>query len=529
MPIADWKKVYLSKPSTKLIDMRCSGNYIKAFDLPNLLRPNPLVYTNCCHNELVSFNQRLTRETKPLRLEQVNFRVLNDCIDRLVDSMLPHFECGKYSIEKVIYDKKGKIANRYRKAYIDLYNEDRGINDISRIKGFLKNEKYHCKDDYTVANKVKSPRMIMGRDPRFTLMYLQFMGPIEHALTQLPQVACAKNMFERGDLFANIYGEHYAKTDYSKFESSKTPQWIYNVEFEVYRRLYQRSNNHDLWAELLPLLITKLSTRGRTCRGLRFKFDGCQLSGDADTLVANTISNYILASYFCSINNLRDNFIVTGDDGVIRLPRNIKPIMTFDMFGFDIDFEMVTTYHEVDFCSSKFIMYQPGKFVQLLDLWKVLGSLPYMINSEFDYCLDDYYASLGHMYAVVYQGIPVYEDLGHWMRSCVSGKHFTDIHRFGFSYGLKSGYAAGRHKQHDVDSNLVLSELHTAFNITHAEITALQAKFSSRLTFPAGFCGKLKKTSRCLPLNIPLVEPTQLVEVGCVNVNKHPVSWFDVF
>jgi hypothetical protein len=393
---AEWKEVEFQRVGTTVHDLSCGGEIIKAFELEQLDEQQYVVYTSCAHNEEVSFNQRLAAETQEPSWNDIDWKLVEQIIDDLVERIRSAgYQPGKMDINDLMESRPGRLRRQYKRAYEQL--ADKGnvpIRSISRVQPFVKQEKM---------KPGKSPRLVMSRDKQFTLLMLMYSLPIEQAFSRLPQVGIGKNYRQRGQTFADlVLGEKMAKTDFTKFEASKRPLFRQCCTFRVYQKLLG-----SLYREFQVLQEETLKTRGHTLRGSKFTFRGCEISGDATTILDNTIDNWIMTRYFLLKNGMDgDCFNVVGDDGVMRVSHT-NGIDTYAQFGFTIKLDYVYDYHDLDYCSSKFIQVAPGTFYQVQHLRTLLDKVQYMINPSFNHHLDDYYASVGYMYMQIYKGIPV--------------------------------------------------------------------------------------------------------------------------
>lgn len=354
---ATWKKAELNtKSGTSKVDLaQCVGSYIQAFNVDHLEPKQSVIYTSCQHSEEVSFHKRYLAPTPEPDYKKIDWKLMNEVIDDLAERVktLGGYEQNALSFQEFMVGKSPRLQRRYRKAYLDII--DNGPYSIEEMKGM----KAHVKTE--LMDPSKPPRMIMGRDTRFTLALGMLAKPLEDAVAKLPQVMIGKNYAQRGEAFAQlVHAPQMAKTDFGKFESTKRPEYRAHVTFKFYRRVM----GQQLWAKAFPWFYEQLVTKGHTLRGLKFKFSGCELSGEATTILDNTVDNLILTEYFMRKNGLEHwAFMVIGDDGVINLGSKKKEyVNTYAQLGFDIKFDVVVDYHDVDFCSGKFIQVKPGVF-----------------------------------------------------------------------------------------------------------------------------------------------------------------------
>ena len=395
---ADWKHATFNKKNVTDKNIICKHQtYIKAFDIPRTNKRDAIVFSSCLGNEEVGMYNRYFKETPKMSLDMDTFEIV-------ILEMLGHLKSAKkITTTQFLETKHGGLGKRYRELADSLLVSGLDLNKDTTVSPFIKSEKYFVDG--------KPPRLIYPRNPKFNILYAQYILPIEHELTKLPQVAKGKNFAARGQAFQSlVYGEWYGENDMSKFESSQRPELYDLVQKRIFDQLYPGDT------QLQMLYESKMHKRGYTKGGAKWSAYGMMASGEMDTGCFNTIFNWLACRYFEVKNGYGNgNFIVDGDDSVLRIPRDSNPLNTFTDFGFDAKFFIKHDYHDVEFCSSKFIQYQPSKFIQVQDINKIFDSVPVMLNKSFEEYLGDYYASLGKMYSVLYKNIPVLEDFGEFL------------------------------------------------------------------------------------------------------------------
>jgi hypothetical protein len=468
-PLAKWKNAHV-KPlniSEFKLQKRCKHtSYIKALTLP-VEQEEVLVMRNCHHNDIAALHNRYLKETPKLTISS---RIIAQYCDEFISLVRPYFT-GKSSIHNFISGKKGKLRTRYLEALHKIKSDGFDLKKDSGIKMFIKNERY---------NEVKPPRAIMGRDPKFNIMYSMYTTPLEEAMQHLPQIMKGENFLGRGKKFAAIMSKIYAEIDYSKFEGSQRAKLLELVEWYILKRLYPED---DLIRQLFK---AKLAKDGTTCNGVKFSFFGTRGSGDMDTGLFNTILNWIACRRFEDYNNTggKGRFIVDGDDGVIGINNeNATFIDTAKSFGFDAKIFKRMDYHDVEFCSSKFIEISHGTYYQVQNVNKLLNNLQYVINTEFYESLPTYFGSLGFMYEKLYKDIPVYYEMAKFLTTCANSYINTNMIEK-FSYLASEAFKA-KESDFKVDIPLCKAELSLCFKLDHVKINSLTSWFNNHsLRFP---------------------------------------------
>jgi len=212
--------------------------------------------------------------------------------------------------------------------------------------------------------------------------------------------------------------------------------------------------------DLITVLFAyKIRKKGHTNTGVNFEFYECRGSGDMDTSLGNGILNYIATQYFlmhnycreCEFENCQNpqcktfSFVVKGDDSYASIPRTETYENTYAYFGFDAKINIRKHPEEVEFCSGHFLEIRPDEFVYVQKLRKVIQSLTTCLNQDAirNGWVQQYYASLGKMYKVLYAGIPVYEDIADFLIR-IGGNHGLKIELVE-SYNLLTAFRAEHH------------------------------------------------------------------------------------
>jgi hypothetical protein len=484
LPCADWKKVCFDNTNQ---EHKCeSSSYLKTFDAPLFEKNETHIMRKCHHNEVVGMHNRY--------LKEADFNITYDeelfsaCVDELIGQLKPHFN-GKISLAEFMGSKSGKLKTRYDKCVEHVAKKGFDINKDSNISAFIKHEIY--------PDETKPPRFIMGRNPIFNLIYGLYTTPLEHAMTHLPQIAKGKNFLERGEQFRDlIFGGSYVENDFSKYESTQQLKLLEDVELRVWKALLQPEE----FETMRRLFAHKVLKSGYTMLGCKFKFIACRGSGDMDTGLFNTLINWVACRYFEIKNQLgHGNFMVDGDDGVIQTLRpDMVLINTFSEFGLDAKLILKHDYHDVDFCSSKFVQYRPGQFIQMQNIRKVLANMSIMKALDFRHCIGDYYYSLGFMYSKIYPNFPIFTQFSKFLmdQKVNFGKHGK--HRFYSPDIAKQHMHDYDHKIIDQDIPLdyygILVEYIMCFDLTYSEIDNITSYFSGHhMEIPPDHDKKFKK------------------------------------
>lgn len=530
-PFAKWKNANLRVKPGYGKTKNCDQSFYKT--IPDLLKersqqPEQVVHSNCCHNEYVAWHMRYLKETPELgRLDPI---LLNKIIESLSSKMAENLS-KPCLFTDFIGDKKGPLRSRYIRAANKLAR-DGYDSSCSVIKAFIKNERYF---------EEKPPRLILGRDPRFNILYGRYVVPLEQAYMKLKHVTNGDNFYSLGEKFSQIACEstYYVDNDMSKYESSQR-LFAMRLEFDTCVRAMRKAGyDESSIQEYTTLFAIKMEKRVISANGVEVDFNYCRGSGDMDTSLGNGLLNCIATAYFSSVNFCPmkekchyngmccklNNYLIKGDDSVIGAVGAIKPLIdTYRLFGFDSKLVIRKAVEEVEYCSGHFIEYQPGKYIYAQDLRKLLRSLTTVINNEIidlGY-LAHYYASLGFMYGVLYKNLPIFNQLATLLMSAGNFRVNTEL--CSLSYNLVESFrnSNGVYELH-VDRDLALVSMSMCMGIAVEELCALERRLASvRLDLPITQFRTRRTRSKRVDTNllapvIDAVEPVLLTGVETKN------------
>jgi len=445
---------------------------------------------NCTHNDVVGFSNRWFPDN--------GFECSYDrnLVEKLLDEFADHIiklNGGKklrpLTLEEFLGTRSGHSKRRYVRAFNTILAKGFDPIKCSLIEVFIKNEKY---------SEFKPPRMILGRDPRFNLLYGRFTVPLEQLAILVPGINKGKTLFDMGKFMEGAKGVYkFGLCDFSKYESSQRPELLFHMEMGIFNRIF---DDEFLW--ILDLLFNlKLIKRGFTKNGVYFSFVGCRGSGDMDTWLFNTILNWVMIRYFEELNNIpKYSFNCTGDDSVMKIPRHINPVSTFDQFGIAAKFSVVIDPYEVEFCSAKYLEYEKGKFVLCPDLNKLLGNIGTLINGDFKKSVGHFYYSLGYMYKVMFPDFPFFTELSEYLMSITENPRVKHVNVDHFAHmnpmyleALKSMPTSGKI---NVDKKLFEVEIWLSFGLHRAELNHIFASMQEEKPDISGRDDKYNKKGK---------------------------------
>lgn len=456
---------------------------IKTFNAPLIERDPVIVMAGCRHNVIESLKCRYLKNTPDIG--KLDMELVYKIVDHLAGEMKEFYK-PEFSFNQFVKTKPGVTRKRYLKAYKQLLNGGSNLSKIDEIAAFVKNERYF--------EEGKSPRMIMGRDPRFNILYSRFTSRLENSFFSLPQVANACDYWKCGEKFKELLGDWMFENDMSKYESSQRKFHLW-LEFLVYSKVVSREEVPDL-ATLFAVKCKKVGSSN----GVKFEFDFCRGSGDMDTSLGNGVINYLATMYFmiknfCKRDNCLfktcgcwfDKFTLKGDDNYGKCFRGMKNLKnTFLDWGFDAKLKVNEDPRKTEFCSGYFVELTGGRFYYVQKMKKLIQSLETCINKDFvkNGWVAHYYKSLGLMYQRLYGCLPVYRDISAFLLSA-SEKLGINVNLIDESYGASEAFKSSQCNIEEVDiCEQTYVDIVSVNNLSFSEVHDISKYFStSKLKF----------------------------------------------
>lgn len=387
---------------------------------------------DCHHNDLVGLRNRYLRDIG--KEPCYDSKLVREIVLELASLIRDKIGGGLLQIpdlQEFYSSRTGNSKQRLGKAITSVIERGFDSSRDMRIKAFGKVECYEFDDEQEFDAIVKEPRLIMGRDPKFGLAYGRFTTALEKIIKHVPGFDKGDTYFDMGKFIESHPQEKFSYyfDDASKYEASQREKLLRDVELELWRSLLS-SEDFNLLEDCFEHKMLKVGT---TRNGINFEFYALRCSGEFDTLLGNTILNWVSHRYFEINNNLGPyDFVVTGDDGYGAMLHGTKVIDTFPEFGFECILNFVDDPTQLEFCSCKFVEYYPGKWMLCPNIPKLLRNIGLMKNVDFKDCIGHYYYSLGYMYRVCFPGFPFFSELSEFLTSitknpkvkCVNVEHF---------------------------------------------------------------------------------------------------------
>lgn len=438
---------------------------------------------NCIHNQLESLGQRYLKKTPEPRREKLDVDLVLKIVDHLAKQISEVFK-PEFDFKTYVRRKPGATRRRFLKAYSQMLRGDRNITSNSKIAAFVKNERYY--------DEGKAPRMIMGRDPKFNIVYCRFIARLEDAFFQLPQVANSCNFKECGKKFGTLFSRCSSmfENDMSKYEATQR-DFLLMLEHRVYDKVLAACGCLSETEDLKTVFAAKCIKPVVTGQGVKATFRWCRGSGDMDTSLGNGILNYITTMYFMianfcsgdckfsSCNCLFDSFVLKGDDSYGCAPKS-SMTNTYAHFGLDAKLVYRPNGEYTEFCSGNFVRIADGEWFYVQKLRKMITSVSTCINRDIiqNGWLSHYLKSLGMMYKVIYAGIPYYEDFADMLLTADDKLGLNTELISGVSYGAWEAFKAGNTSSVDSCPETIL-DISEHNEMPIAQLEALRETFNN--------------------------------------------------
>jgi hypothetical protein len=294
----------------------------------------------------LKFCERLARPSGTIMYANVTTNVVKGAVMRVFNDRPPYVlpnnlmdpvvhqiarKLGRYierelddeGLERALSKFPPKKRVVYREALAEHYQPGRD----SRVTGFTKLEPVPLKDE-------DKPRLIHFRRPRFLAHMLSWYKPVEHGIYRCPYLINSRQKFvvskgmdplEKMDciegIMSRIGGVVYVCNGDGKAFEAHCEKGLLKKEHKLTIRTlevagYRTATISKARMMLKEQLVNKVTTR---CSDgiVRYKIDGCRMSGDLNTGGGNTILTCLMIKTFVVKYRIPDECwgaIIDGDD-----------------------------------------------------------------------------------------------------------------------------------------------------------------------------------------------------------------------
>lgn len=232
---------------------------------------------------------------------------------------------------------------------------------------FVKPDKYDSKLIHD-----KAPRAIQFRHPRYNLLLMRYIKPIEEYMAKVTLGVVSKtqvfvkglNPEQRAELFLHKASRFtrpvFIEADHNKFDSTINIEWLRRTHNKYLRLLGSK--------QFKKLLDMKLVNEGLTKHGIKYTARGTRMSGDADTSCGNGMINGDALYYVLFKSGIfKYDMMIDGDDSVIIVEESDLHLFQPKYFK-DLGFSTKIIYKKelikVEFCQSQVVLTPKPKFVR---------------------------------------------------------------------------------------------------------------------------------------------------------------------
>lgn len=381
----------------------------------------------CCHNEFISFRNRVAFEVpqpskhgiKQLRdLFKMKARHLNLGVTSPINDPVRMGPIHPWS-ERAVLDyygintPKGKI---YKEAYHEL--QFRPLNEKdARVNMFVKAEKLPI--DSLEDPLTKDPRAIQFRAPVYSAQLAKYTLALEKTF-YLTTPGATKGMdgAAKGRTLSDMISKYadpvFLELDCSRFDAHVSTQLL-KCEHSFYNHVYSD-------AGLARMLRMQLINRGWTRTGMRYTVKGGRMSGDMNTALGNNVLQWGMINVWlkeCGVNKF--DFIFDGDDSVIVIESTVVDLISEDiynkLFGMKAKLKVVRALSDIEYCKGHFfgevgdLKFGRDPMVAIL---KDIYTTKLLVNNK---QLSDYMYTLGLCMAHQYSRIPIMWKLANEIRA----------------------------------------------------------------------------------------------------------------
>jgi len=334
------------------------------------------------------------------------------------DSALKSFRVQAWTMEQVVESYSGRQRTRYQQA-LDSLRQKPFSRDDAIVATFLKAEKINFSVKVDPA-----PRVIQPRDPRFNLLFAQYIKPAEHLiykalgkLYKYPCVAKGFNAAQTGDIIHRKWSLFKTPVAIS-LDASRFDQHVSVDALKYTHSVYRKFIKGDDLERCLNLMYVN---KGRaSCKDgfLTYKKRGSRMSGDMDTALGNCVLMVAMTYSLCNTLGIRHEVMDNGDDITVFMEdvdrsRFLNAVPSwYSSLGFDMKVEgVVNVLEEVEFCQTKPV-HRGDQYVMVRLLTSLNKDLTTLVSPE---TVGAWFRAIGECGLALTDGMPLYGAYYKWM------------------------------------------------------------------------------------------------------------------
>lgn len=272
------------------------------------------------------------------------------------------------SDQDMVMSRPQRMRKRYTRALSFPLRGNSGFG-----KSFIKWEKHAYDKDGAI------PRLIQYRNGTYTANLAKYIVPLEIKYKTFspdgnhgfPFVSKGLNARKKAERLRNMF-EYFGNPDVWLIDHSKFDSMVNSFHLGLEHWVYQQGcNEYNLKLLLKGQRYNKFVSQN----GLKYEFPFRRCSGDANTGCGNCIINYIILRHFFPFAII----IVDGDDSVVFNPKGAQYSLNFKAAGMVTKYDMVTEFHNIEFCQSKPV-YTPEGWVMCRNPLRALARMNYKLG-----------------------------------------------------------------------------------------------------------------------------------------------------
>jgi hypothetical protein len=275
---------------------------------------------------------------------------------------------------------KGRKRTVYQNA-VDSLSTSGIVPRDAHIKAFVKAEFINSDD-----KPDPDPRIISPRDPRYNVEVGRYLRPIEHrvygAIAKIfgdTTVLKGFNAQQTGRIFHDKWNsfDHPVAVglDASRFDQHVSVEAL-KWEHSVYNGIYR--NNKEL-RKLLSWQLTNHVTGYCRDGKLKYKVEGCRMSGDMNTAMGNCLIMCALVHNYAMTRDVKVSLANNGDDCVVFMEqRDLKRFIAgLDVWFLEMGFNMkveepVFNLEQIEFCQTHPV-FVDGQYIMVRNFPKAIA------------------------------------------------------------------------------------------------------------------------------------------------------------
>lgn len=277
---------------------------------------------------------------------------------RLISIVGTHSKC---STQRFVEFYNGRRRTIYEAAVTSLSERPVERKD-AYLTTFVKAEKinFTSKGD-------PAPRVIQPRNVRYNVEVGRYLRPIEHhvyrgidTIWKGPTVMKGYTVDQMGQMFHEAWMQFNDPVAIG-FDMKRFDQHVSRDALEWEHSCYMGMFNND--STLAGLLKWQIANKGfgRASDGyIKYKIDGCRMSGDMNTAMGNCLLSCAIVWEFCKSNNIKARLFNNGDDCVVICERSNDNRVQNGMavhwrkYGFQCVVEpTVDVLEKIEFCQMR--------------------------------------------------------------------------------------------------------------------------------------------------------------------------------